>query len=142
MKITTKNIDSFQVKYTLKFFCKNSVIRKINFDDRFTITTPNATEDFSKIPSFFNELKFFNDLIKEQGQNIANQLYTKLIYEFVPKGETVFSYGELGSKFYVVVKGLVGVKVPFEKEIRTKEAIFSNWKDFLGKNNFIIIIYR
>lgn len=98
-----------------------------------------ANKEFWKIANFFNELKFFKGLIENEGQNIANLLYNKLTYQFLPKGKTVFSFGELGTSFYVIIDGEVGVKVPFDKEIRAKNRNFPNWEDFLG--NFSIQIY-
>ena len=80
-------------------------------------------------------MQFFAGVKKEYGQEVANKWYNELKYEFFPKGSTVFNFGEFGTKFYIVVKGKVSWKIPFLKEITTKDKNFKNWRDFLCEDD-------
>ena len=35
-------------------------------------------------------------------------------YEFIPVGHDVFHYGEIGDKFYMLLRGRVGIIVPLQ----------------------------
>ena len=50
------------------------------------------------------------------------------------KGTVICSYGEIGHKFYVVLKGLVGVKVPTE--------VVANCKDYFEILRYQRIFYK
>lgn len=38
-------------------------------------------------------------------------------YEFIPAGQNVFNYGEIGDKFYMLLKGRVGIIVPLKSQV-------------------------
>lgn len=41
-----------------------------------------------------------------------SDIYPKIKYEHFAEGETVFSHGDYGDKFYIIIKGQVGVLIP------------------------------
>ena len=80
-------------------------------------------------------MKFFAGVIESYGNDVAQRWYNELKYEFWPKGSTIFNFGDLGSKFYIIIKGKVSWKIPQVKEIISKDKNFKNWKDFLGEDD-------
>ena len=47
------------------------------------------------------------------------------------QGEFVFNFGDLGSKFYIVLSGSIYVRIPVDIEIELKH---KEYEDFLMKN--------
>lgn len=45
------------------------------------------------------------------GAEIVTNLYKQLSYEFTPKRHVVFNLGDIGRKFYIILKGTVYVLV-------------------------------
>lgn len=80
-------------------------------------------------------MPFFSKVITNYGSDVAHKWYNELKYEFFPKGSTIFHFGELGTKFYIIIKGKVSWKIPQIKEIVSKDKNFKNWRDFLGEDD-------
>ena len=40
------------------------------------------------------------------------EIYPKIKFEHFPAGEVVFNHGDYGDKFYIIMKGEVGVIIP------------------------------
>ena len=39
----------------------------------------------------------------------------KLTFQFFDAGQTVFNYGDFGSRFYIILKGKASVLIPMKK---------------------------
>ncbi|CDW89823.1 UNKNOWN [Stylonychia lemnae] len=57
---------------------------------------------------------FFKTLLQEKGLYDLNRIYKCLYLEQFQTDDIVCNFGEKGEKFYIVLKGIVGVKVPTE----------------------------
>ena len=53
-------------------------------------------------------------LLLEKGQYDVFRVYKCIELEHFPQTKIICRYGEIGDKFYIVLKGSVGVKVPTE----------------------------
>jgi CRP-like cAMP-binding protein len=61
---------------------------------------------------------FFKQLLEEKGQWDTFKVYRVMqLQECIKRGEVVCKYGEIGDRFYVVLRGTVGIKVPTEVSI-------------------------
>ena len=65
--------------------------------------------DLHLIAPFVKEVEFFKKR-NIQGNDIV-QVCQELKYEYFGKGEAVFKYGDIGDKFYVILRGEVAVKI-------------------------------
>ena len=70
------------------------------------------SSDLLYLISATKNIKLFKDLTTKQGEPAHASCCQYLIYEFIPRGEYVFRYGEIGSKFYILISGSVGIEVP------------------------------
>lgn len=52
-------------------------------------------------------VKFLQDLKLQLNKEVLEQLHYKLKYEYVPRRRVVFNLGEIGKKFYIILKGSV-----------------------------------
>lgn len=84
---------------------------------------------------YFNELKFFADMLKND-QKIVSECYNWLRYEFFPKGSTVFNYGDEGDKFYVILKGSVSCMRPNPRQFENKTDIVDIYQDVWTEDGF------
>ncbi|CAD8154214.1 unnamed protein product [Paramecium octaurelia] len=67
--------------------------------------------DIDKIRLSFFRFKFFQELEQQMGADMVSGLYKQLSYELQHKRQTVFNLGDLGKKFYIILKGSVWVLV-------------------------------
>lgn len=70
-------------------------------------------KDLMVMVPLVKEIDFFKKK-NIQGQDLV-QICQELKHEFYREGEAVFKQGEYGDKFYVILKGEVGVKIPDPK---------------------------
>ena len=70
------------------------------------------SSDLLYLISVTKNIKLFKDLSSKQGEPAHASCCQYLIYEFIPMGEYVFRYGEIGSKFYILISGSVGIDIP------------------------------
>jgi len=63
-----------------------------------------------------SSIKFFERLVREQGQEALMQCCLHMTYEFRNDQEVVFHKGDLGSKFYIILEGSCSVLVPGQEE--------------------------
>jgi CRP-like cAMP-binding protein len=68
--------------------------------------------EISTLVELTKTCKIFKSLIEENGKASHVQCCKYLQYYFGQQGEYVFRYGEKGSKFYVIISGLVAVEIP------------------------------
>ena len=54
-----------------------------------------------------SELNFFKERMKHMTERDLLEICQNLKYEFVESGDTIFDQGEVGDKFYVILKGKV-----------------------------------
>eukprot|EP00347_Sterkiella_histriomuscorum_P008670 403344207 len=69
---------------------------------------------------FLQQNLFFKNLLSEKGQNDLFKIYKCIQLEFFKKDEIICDYGEKGEKFYIVIMGSVGVRVPTEVKTTCK----------------------
>ena len=62
-------------------------------------------------------VKFFQDLVVENGMDTHENCCKYMGAEFFQTGSTVFELGTAGSKFYIILKGSVGIFVNIPKTI-------------------------
>ncbi|CAD8069747.1 unnamed protein product [Paramecium primaurelia] len=60
----------------------------------------------------FGNLKFFEEQKAKLPLYLYTQIYKNLDYQYVQQCETVFNYGDMGSTFYIILKGQVNVLLP------------------------------
>ncbi|CAD8083481.1 unnamed protein product [Paramecium sonneborni] len=60
----------------------------------------------------FGTLKFFEEQKAKLPLYLYTQIYKNLDYQYVQQCETVFNYGDMGSTFYIILKGQVNVLLP------------------------------
>lgn len=73
----------------------------------------NLNEYFTQQNRTSNQ--FFRNLLREKGKWDTFRVYKCMeLEECQKKGEVIFKYGEIGDKFYVILRGSVGIKVPTE----------------------------
>jgi CRP-like cAMP-binding protein len=62
-------------------------------------------------------VKFFQDLTIENGKDSHENCCKYMTFEFFAADETIFQLGSAGFKFYIILKGSVGVFVNIPKTI-------------------------
>lgn len=67
--------------------------------------------------AILRNIAFFKD--NEIKQSDLNEIVTRLKYEHMRTGDIVFSYGDFGEKFYIIIEGSVGVMIPNSKRRKT-----------------------
>ncbi|CAD8091021.1 unnamed protein product [Paramecium sonneborni] len=73
--------------------------------------TQRTQLDVDKIRLSFFRFKFFQELEQQMGAEMVSGLYKQLSYEISYRRQTVFNIGDLGKKFYIILKGSVWVLV-------------------------------
>ena len=66
----------------------------------------------SLLPTFKN-IEFFKD--REIEDRTILDLVATSSYEFIKRNQVVFKQGEIGEKFYLILYGKAGVRVPTEE---------------------------
>jgi CRP-like cAMP-binding protein len=61
---------------------------------------------------YTQDIKFFKELSAKSTQSAHISCCHHMFYEFVPKFEFVFRYGDQGTKFYIIIQGRVSVELP------------------------------
>ncbi|KAM3128137.1 hypothetical protein pb186bvf_019783, partial [Paramecium bursaria] len=67
--------------------------------------------DIDKIRLAFFRFKFFQELEKQMGPEIVTNLYKQLSYEVAQERQTIFHLGDIGRKFYIILRGSVWVLI-------------------------------
>ena len=67
--------------------------------------------DLELLHSAFDRFLFFQDLQSKMGVEAMLPLYKELTYEKLSARQIVFNLGDLGRKFYIILKGSVYVLV-------------------------------
>ena len=57
-------------------------------------------------------IKLFRDMSQKHGESSLLSCCQHLHYEFIPSGEYIFRYGDIGTKFYIVLSGSVVIYIP------------------------------
>lgn len=75
---------------------------------------PNTRQysEISTLVELTKTCKFFKSLIEENGNSSHIHCCKYLQYQFGRQGEYIFKYGEKGTKFYIIISGLVSVEIP------------------------------
>lgn len=76
-------------------------------------SSARTEKELNTLIPYIKELSFFKSRKLEQ-DDIIN-ICQELKYEYVKLGEAVFKYGEYGTKFYIILKGEVEIKIPDPK---------------------------
>jgi CRP-like cAMP-binding protein len=71
-----------------------------------------SPSDLKILLNFTKEIKLFRDLKAKQGEPAHISCCQYLLYEFIEANEWVFHHGEVGSKFYIIISGQVGIQIP------------------------------
>ncbi|CAI2373140.1 unnamed protein product [Moneuplotes crassus] len=82
-------------------------------------TIDRTPEDLNVLYDYFctksetrKAVQFFEKCKEENGEATVRMLCKVLHYQKNPAGDKVINYGEIGSKFYIILKGEVAVRVP------------------------------
>lgn len=59
--------------------------------------------------SAFGQVKFFDEIKDELNEAFLDKLYKELRYEFGSKRSITFNLGDMGRKFYIILKGTVSI---------------------------------
>lgn len=65
---------------------------------------------------YFGNIAFLKDFGENNGTSSLTQLIRHVTVEYFQPKEPVITFGEQGSKFYIVVKGRLKVMVPQPRE--------------------------
>lgn len=64
------------------------------------------------LQSCTKEIKLFKDLATKYGESAHLSCCQHILYEFTPKDDYAFKYGDVGTKFYILLKGAVTIYIP------------------------------
>ncbi|OMJ77413.1 hypothetical protein SteCoe_23015 [Stentor coeruleus] len=90
-------------------------------------------KEISILKHFTNKVDFFTSAHTENSDIIHYQSCQSMKYEYFPKGEIVFKYGEIGKTFYIILEGQVDVQIKTQVEnceIFTSVAVLSTGNSF------------
>lgn len=71
-----------------------------------------TTQDILFLTELTKSVKVFKDLINSKGTSAHSLCCRFLKYQHGDEGEYLFRYGDIGTRFYVIVQGKVAVEVP------------------------------
>ena len=77
-------------------------------------------EDMKQLANLLKGIKFFSDRNIKNPQDLLEVAKTLLLENF-DTDEMVFDHGEPGSKFYIILKGAVGVDIPIRIKVEQDE---------------------
>lgn len=96
-----------------------------------------SQKDLAVLQVYFKK----NAFIAQESQKLNNDketlqlLYKSLQLDEIPKGKEVFSYGDSGNTFYIILSGEVEIKIPASFDLEgldcTAEAVLSFMVTFL-----------
>ena len=78
-------------------------------------------EDISYLVASTKDLKVFEDLIFAQGISSHEKICQYLLYEFVNANDFVFRYGDIGTKFYIILEGRICIHIPGQESMNYTE---------------------
>ena len=78
-----------------------------------------------------NKIKFFKQYVDDGNEEVITKCSKELTIEVFQENQTVFNAGDVGSKFYLIIKGSAKVLIPTKK---TFEFTFSEYIRFLRDN--------
>lgn len=81
------------------------------------IPSERTERDIIRLQSQLSQLEFFKTLGLQKEQNLLEKVCHFLMLETYDKDQYIFNYGEIGSKFYIILEGSVSVLIP-EKDFR------------------------
>ena len=64
------------------------------------------------LSSSLERIEFFQKLIAENGYESMPRISSYLQYEFCPQSNYLFCQGDQGTRFYIILQGVVGVMIP------------------------------
>ncbi|CAG9329582.1 unnamed protein product [Blepharisma stoltei] len=79
--------------------------------------------ELSKLMEMTKHAKVFKQLIESKGEIAHNTCCRFLLHECCEAGEYLFRFGDKGTKFYIIIKGKVGIEIPIKQE-DTGESVF------------------
>lgn len=68
--------------------------------------------DVRILMDFTKDIKLFKDLTQKQGENSHYTCCQYLLYEYFNPQTYIFRHGEIGTKFYIILSGLVSIELP------------------------------
>lgn len=73
--------------------------------------TWNCTSQSSKLVYcyVFSANSFFNKRKAEDGEAAVQMMYKAMRHQYNPKDTNIISYGEVGTKYYIILKGEVSL---------------------------------
>ncbi|OMJ85992.1 hypothetical protein SteCoe_12560 [Stentor coeruleus] len=72
--------------------------------------------DIQDLQDLTKHSKIFQSLNETNGENAHLICCRYLLYEFCHAGNYLFQVGDLGTRFYIIIKGKVGVEIPIKDE--------------------------
>ena len=66
---------------------------------------------------YHNKYKFFKEEERDKGSESVLAIMRQLKYQKVPAGKVLFEEGELGDRFYLILKGTVSVEIARESAV-------------------------
>ncbi|OMJ89259.1 hypothetical protein SteCoe_8647 [Stentor coeruleus] len=102
--IKTKNSSSNDI-------CLSTLIRYLKISP-----SQRKAREINMIKVFTNKVSFFTTGPSENLESIHYQSCQSMKYEFLPKDNIVFKFGDMGNKFYIILDGKVDVQVPSNSE--------------------------
>jgi hypothetical protein len=75
-------------------------------------TTPRTDQDIEDLDIYFRENPFFKNNTQENGKSSTEMIYKVMGFEAIKAGDYVMKIGEMGTKFYIILRGKVSVRTP------------------------------
>lgn len=99
-----------------------------------------SDEDSKYLADAFHSIKFFIEAHEEIPEDLILKLYKELSHTFCLKRDKIFQIGDIGNKFYIILKGSVYVllqKTGFRENV--EESIEENNEDKFSNEEFKLI---
>mmetsp|Transcript_23704 Transcript_23704/g.23400 ORF Transcript_23704/g.23400 Transcript_23704/m.23400 type:complete len:96 (-) Transcript_23704:559-846(-) len=72
-------------------------------------------KDIAMLLHYFGGLQFFKQLKEDNGEEMLKKVMQHLVLDEMKKEDIVFNIGDLGHKFYIILKGKVNILLPVLK---------------------------
>jgi CRP-like cAMP-binding protein len=93
--------------------------------------TGRSAQNIKTLLDFTIKFDFFKNFVEENSPEVHLKCCRCMTYEVAQAGETVCEFGEVGYKFYIILRGSVNVLVPSKQDLQFDQvAVLEQGKSF------------